>query len=110
MNRSPCPEGQVESRRHLKQPGCTGLDRGGKERRLWGVKTQYEYKIVKYDASAFSLGHHPSSSDELEMQSDFNDLGEDGWDLVGVVTIDVAPGKTERCVYTFKRELHEESI
>ena len=72
------------------------------------MKTQYEYKIVKYDASAFSLGHDPSSSDELEMQRDFNDLGKEGWSLVGVVTIDIAPGKTERCVYTFRREIHEE--
>ena len=73
------------------------------------VKVKYEYKILKYAASAFSLGRDPSSSDEVEMHKNFNALGKKGWDLVGVVAINKASGTTERCIYTFKRQVREES-
>ena len=59
-----------------------------------------EYKTIKVDTSA-----HIFSSKKLnEIDTELNELGKEGWDLVGVVPI-LRVGATHYGYYTFKREL-----
>lgn len=59
--------------------------------------TQWEYKIINLRSENYRLD--PDFVDEL------NDLGEDGWELVGLTSVNFKSGATDNLALVFKRPL-----
>ncbi|MEM7012626.1 MAG: DUF4177 domain-containing protein [Verrucomicrobiota bacterium] len=63
---------------------------------------KYEYKILKFDGKGWFLG---GKLDLLEIEQDFNEMGQAGWELVSTMDTNEAQGATKWVVATFKRRL-----
>ena len=57
--------------------------------------THWEYKIINLRSENYRLD--PDYVDEL------NDLGEDGWELVGLTSVNFKSGATDNIALVFKR-------
>ncbi len=60
---------------------------------------QFEYKLLKYDAKGLLGG----KVDLPQMNAEFDQLGQEGWELVSVFDTNSAYGESRWIVATFKR-------
>lgn len=61
-----------------------------------------EYKTLVYETTGFLGG----KVKEDDLEGKLNELGEQGWDLVKVVTTNASSGDTRKIVCIFKRTIH----
>ncbi|MDB4662189.1 DUF4177 domain-containing protein [Verrucomicrobiales bacterium] len=59
----------------------------------------YEYRIIKFDGKGMLGG----ILDLPDVESEFNQMGESGWELVPMLDTNDAYGSTKWVVATFKR-------
>jgi hypothetical protein len=72
------------------QAECTPV--GGKER---AAMTKWEYKIINIRSENYRLD--PNSATQL------NQLGEEGWELVSITSVNFKTGATDNIAMVFKR-------
>ena len=60
---------------------------------------KFEYKVVTYDTHGFFGG----SVEENQIENQLNQLGNDGWEMVGCTSSNQSYGATKSIVCIFKR-------
>jgi len=64
------------------------------------IMKKYEYRLKKYDAKGFFTG---GELDLPDIESECNEMGQDGWELVSTITTNESIGATKWVVVTFRR-------
>lgn len=60
---------------------------------------KFEYKVVTYDPHGFFGGN----VEEYQIENQLNQLGNDGWEMVGCTSSNQSYGATKSIVCIFKR-------
>jgi hypothetical protein len=64
-----------------------------------GIMTKWEYKIINIRSENYRLD--PNSASQL------NQLGEEGWELVSITSVNFKTGATDNIAMVFKRPVAE---
>ena len=64
---------------------------------------KYEYKIVTFDTKGFWGGN----VETIQIENQFNLLGNDGWEMVGCTSTNQSYGASKSIVCIFKRKIDQ---
>lgn len=74
--------------------------------------TRWEYKIInirsenyRLDPNARGVWPPPGTAGDRTTAQHLNELGEDGWELVGITSVNFKTGATDNVAFVFKRPL-----
>ncbi len=64
--------------------------------------TKWKYKILEFNPTRSLM---VTKVDKKAIENELNDLGKQGWEVVGNFTTTDSHGSTKKIVYTLKKEL-----
>lgn len=83
-----------------------GLEAGDLDYREKPMIKRYEYKVLRFDMKWKGLESTKLETDFGDIETAYNELGAEGWELVRDTSITTTMGLTRAVMATFRRPIH----